>query len=186
MAWSTPRTYVAGELVTAAMLNSAVRDQFRAIGQWSPGDLKMSYVTHANATTTTLTEPQEGWFIANGAAYSSATYPLLHAAIGSPNPAVLPDYRGRVFVPPGTQGVTTFSRDDEGGEDEHTLTASEIPAHTHPFTAYQSGSVVQGDAGNANMEARQVNTAANTGGDNPHNNLQPYLVGGMVLIHRDW
>lgn len=40
MAWSTPRTWVAGEIVTAAIMNVHVRDQFNAIGSawtsWTP------------------------------------------------------------------------------------------------------------------------------------------------------
>jgi hypothetical protein len=39
MAWTTPRTWVSGELVTAAMMNAHVRDNMNALGEegtWTP------------------------------------------------------------------------------------------------------------------------------------------------------
>lgn len=35
MAWTFPRTWVAGESVTAALLNTHLRDNLRAISQWT-------------------------------------------------------------------------------------------------------------------------------------------------------
>lgn len=35
MTWTIPRTWVAGEIVTASMLNTHVRDNFNAIGTWT-------------------------------------------------------------------------------------------------------------------------------------------------------
>lgn len=51
MAWTTPRTWVAGETVTAALFNSHIRDNFNAIGAaWT------AYTpTITGVTTSTLT-----------------------------------------------------------------------------------------------------------------------------------
>lgn len=46
MTWTTPRTWVAGELVTADIMNSAIRDQFNVIGgAWSPYTLQWTAST---------------------------------------------------------------------------------------------------------------------------------------------
>lgn len=50
MAWTTPRTWVAGETVTAAIMNSHVRDNFNAVGDpWT------SYTPSWTASTTNPT-----------------------------------------------------------------------------------------------------------------------------------
>ena len=50
MAWTTPRTWVTGETVTAALLNTHVRDQFRETSPFTvttAGDI--SYADAANS-----------------------------------------------------------------------------------------------------------------------------------------
>lgn len=52
MAWTSPRTWVSGETVTAALLNTHVRDQFDAIGDpWN---------TYSPSWTATTTNPSIG------------------------------------------------------------------------------------------------------------------------------
>lgn len=90
----------------------------------------------------------------------------------------------------------TYTAGATGGEAEHTLTASEIPAHQHTaemcgITSKGSGASQQGDfyrtaywnrfqtTGNAVYDyygTGTLTTKANTGGDQPHNNMPPYLV----------
>lgn len=256
MAWVTPRTWTAGELVTADTLNAHVRNQFRQLGEAKPGDLKITYRTHANAITSTLTEMEEGWFICNGATYAPATYPQLHAALGSPGNPLLPDFRGRMFVAPGTQDGHAFARGAVGGEYDHTLSEAELPAHTHTpqnashshgltnashthtspahthsITDVQHGHTLSGAGliltdsgaygradGGSSLGAVSINNAysgitgtngasvtidagggsisvdagggslslAATGAGNAHATMSPFLVGGAVLILRDW
>jgi hypothetical protein len=83
---------------------------------------------------------------------------------------------GRVLVGVGTSDQE-FTADATGGESNHTLTTSEMPAHTHNWlsgTGFASGGgniYARNDAG-FNISA----LTDSTGGDDAHNNLQPYVV----------
>jgi hypothetical protein len=80
-------------------------------------------------------------------------------------------------------GQTEFDTAEEtGGAKTHTLTVSEIPAHTHNLGSKDS---TAGDGGAYNEEfiedpADTTNgpnvTSSSTGGGSAHNNLQPYIV----------
>jgi len=72
--------------------------------------------------------------------------------------------------------------EETGGAKTHTLTVSEIPAHTHNLGSKDS---TAGDGGAFNEEfiedpADTTNgpnvTSSSTGGGSAHNNLQPYIV----------
>jgi hypothetical protein len=53
MAWTAPRTWVAGETVTAALMNTHVRDNLKAIGDaWTSYTPGYSGITIGNATVT--------------------------------------------------------------------------------------------------------------------------------------
>lgn len=61
------------------------------------------------------------------------------------------------------------------GEEEHTLTSDEMPAHVHKQqTTNQSGSQTDGYAMTGNYNLLNTNTTTQTaGGSQPHNNVQP-------------
>lgn len=87
---------------------------------------------------------------------------------------------GRVPVGVDT-GQTEFDTVEEtGGAKAVTLTAAQIPAHTHP-AANGTDSLVQAGAGTpANVTTGgggygMAGTGANTGGGQAHSNLQPYI-----------
>lgn len=64
-----------------------------------------------------------------------------------------------------------------GGEKAHKLTVNEMPKHGHEL--YTGGSSLGGQTDNmpwgGNQQSQMANTLT-TGGDQPHNNLQPYQV----------
>ena len=95
----------------------------------------------------------------------------------------LPDLRGRSPMHEGA-GHTLGQK---WGEENHTLTAAEMPTHTH--TARGSSNAgnspvptnnLLGAANNVyrgpdNLTALHSGTVANTGGNQAHGNMQPYL-----------
>jgi len=99
----------------------------------------------------------------------------------------LPDFRGRTGIHQGNG----FTEGQRGGEEAHTLTMSEMPAHNHfmqgsldPNPALQANPVpnlygqltipIYGAA--TTLTTVLPSSVTNTGGSQPHNNLQPYSV----------
>lgn len=81
-------------------------------------------------------------------------------------------------VPVGVDvGQTEFDTVEEtGGEKTHTLTAGEIPAHTHSI--FRSGSFAAGGYGGfaqSNTASTEAQNTSSTGGGGAHNNLPPYI-----------
>ena len=137
----------------------------------------------------------KGWALCNGQLLpinqNQALFSLLGTMYGGDGQTnfALPNLQGRVPIHVGnghTQG-------EAGGESSHTLSVSELPAHTHTASAtsdahvaspenYQpvpSGAlfgVVNGAyTGATNLAALLPSTLGNVGGSQPHENMQPYL-----------
>ena len=67
---------------------------------------------------------------------------------------------------------------ETGGAKTHTLTVSELPAHTHTVTMSTSDS--DNDfLSEGNNTGTSTFTTSSTGGDQAHNNLQPYITAYM-------
>jgi microcystin-dependent protein len=90
-----------------------------------------------------------GWLLADGSEVSRATYPALFAAIGTTyggggngsKTFRLPDLRGRTAVGAGAgSGLTDRALGQSFGSENHTLTAAQLPGHTH------SGATSSGNA----------------------------------------
>ena len=71
---------------------------------------------------------------------------------------------------------------ETGGEEEHTLTIDEMPAHKHGLRGVNSGATSGPQYSNYPVDIDQdkkdnwnVSTMSNTGGGQAHNNLPPYL-----------
>ena len=138
--------------------------------------------------------PPKGWAFCNGQllplSQNTALFSLLGTTYGSNGKSnfALPDLQGRAPMHPG-QGSGLSLRDlgETGGSSIVSLLESEIPSHTHtskavgdiadantPFLmARSTGAAVYGTAGPNVLLA--ANALAPAGGDQPHNNLQPYL-----------
>jgi len=94
----------------------------------------------------------------------------------------LPDMRGRVAVGVGQQtGGTDFTLGLTGGEETHQLTVAELASHAHT----QENTLVVGTSAEPPLDASGPNPltayTGNTGGDTPHNNLQPYLALKFII-----
>ena len=108
----------------------------------------------------------------------------------------LPNLRGRA---PMHDGSTT-ALGQSGGEEDHTLSVNEIPAHTHGLQGTSNaadstdpdgdlyGMTAGGRRGVTPYVAANnlvdMAATANAGGGAAHNNMQPYLVIGFVIALR--
>jgi len=123
-------------------------------------------------------DPPNNCLPCDGGTYARVDYPelfgMLDAAfiVDSDN-FVTPDLRGRTVI--GAGGA--YNPADIGGEEEHTLTDSEMPAHTHTYAAeYLAARTGAVDLHNylVNDFGGTIDTSS-TGGGAAHNNMQPYL-----------
>lgn len=156
------------------------------------GDIKMSIRSDAHA----------GWLKCDGSAISRTTYSDLYAVIGENFGAGngsstfnLPDARGCVLgaigtgvVPvsptdPTTKPLTNRPLGEKVGDETHTLTVDEIPAHRHQYSGVAGQGNFSGGADNSADEAnRPTENTTYTGGDDAHNNMQPTLFIGNTFI----
>jgi microcystin-dependent protein len=162
-----------------------------------------------------------GWLLCDGSAVSRSTYADLFAAVGTAFGAGdgsstfnLPDLRGRAPLGAGTgSGLTARSLGASLGEEQHQLTAAEMPAHTHAAGTYAVGTdgahahtagsrtdanttgggtenVPVGSAGSAwstNTGGAHTHSfggaSASAGGGQGHNTLPPALVLNFIIKH---
>ncbi|MBX2928522.1 MAG: phage tail protein [Saprospiraceae bacterium] len=145
-----------------------------------------------------------GWATCDGQLLSIAQYQALFSLLGTTYGGngttnfALPDFRGRVMMHQGAgPGLTPRSMGERGGVETNTLSAGNLPAHSHPVAIPVS-------TGNANSEEPAGNVLAatnnnqyaaaptagvsyhpfstgNAGSSIPVNNVQPYLVVNVCI-----
>jgi len=132
--------------------------------------------------------PPKGWALCSGGILpinqNQALFALLGTSYGGNgvNTFALPDLRGRVPLHMGAGLIQGQSF----GQQAHTVTQSEMPAHTHPVMAStQNGSQANpgfpapfsDGYGPANtLTTLQPATITNVGGSQAHETRQPFLV----------
>jgi microcystin-dependent protein len=140
-----------------------------------------------------------GWAFCNGQIMSisqnTALFSLLGTTYGGNGKTTfgLPNLQGSAAMHPGQgQGLSLRDLGEVGGVESVTLLVSEIPAHSHAWSASNAqateqspvGQKVSGGVGgiqfyaDANNQLTQLAPQAlpPSGGGQPHNNMQPYLV----------
>lgn len=137
----------------------------------------------------------DGWLICNGSAVSRATYSDLFAIIGTTygvgdgsTTFNLPNLKGKVPVGLDNTDEDFYALGVEGGEKTHTLTTQEMPSHKHTLNFYQTGTGgnakgVPFNAINNTMVGGDGEGVSNTGGNQPHNILQPYIVLNYIISY---
>jgi microcystin-dependent protein len=141
----------------------------------------------------------KGWAFCDGQilplSQNTALFSLLGTTYGGDGKSnfALPNMQGNAPMHPGQgPGLSLHDLGETGGSDTVSLLESEIPSHSHTVQAFaalgtrliptgnsiarETGATTYVPAASANPT---VNMASNTitpaGGDQPHNNLQPYL-----------
>jgi microcystin-dependent protein len=138
----------------------------------------------------------KGWAFCNGQvlplSQNTALFSLLGTTYGGDGKSnfALPDMQGNAPMHPGQgPGLSLHDLGESGGSDTVTLLESEIPSHPHALNASYSDGIATQPTGQLFAQGVGVNIwstgTANTalaasaiapaGGDQPHNNLQPYL-----------
>ena len=142
----------------------------------------------------------KGWAWCDGQllplSQNTALFSLLGTTYGGDGKSnfALPDLQGRAPMHPGQgPGLSLHDLGETGGSETVSLLESEIPGHTHQQSVSSqlglenqvvAGGTPQlfamGDAINLygaanNLVAMSPNALTPAGGDQPHNNLQPYL-----------
>lgn len=144
-----------------------------------------------------------GWLVCDGSSLAIADYPNLFAAIGNVWGSVdsahfnIPDLRGRTLVGQGVAGSgTTFDLGTYGGEETHTLDIGEMPSHTHVDAGHQhtesgaaaaigaavTGVPVPSAIPTPSITGTGTASIQSTGGDGPHNNMEPFAVVNYAII----
>lgn len=136
-----------------------------------------------------------GWALCNGAILPITQFTALFSLLGTQYGGngqtnfALPDLRGRVAIYFGS----TYSQGELDGTENVTLTLAEMPSHNHQLLGYtQPGTAAIPDAallsnvggnktpahyaGDATTISLNPAAVQATGGNQSHNNMQPYLV----------
>ena len=139
--------------------------------------------------------PPKGWAFCSGQLLpinqNQALFSLLGTMYGGNGQTTfaLPDLRGRAPMHLGGG----FTQGESGGEEVHTVTSAEMPAHNHAVNATTSPGTVNVPTGNflANSNVSPYRTdsntalnqalVSNTGGSQPHENRQPFLVLNFII-----
>ena len=144
------------------------------------------------------TETPTGWLEAAGGFYEPEDYPDLYKAFGTTyggtaTAPLLPDARGRALVGVDPSQAEFDAIGKTGGAKTHTLTATEMPTHSHATTTDTSAKALSTTTSGAeafsatgtNNYRRTAklsdNVTGNAGSGTAHNNLQPYLVVRLLI-----
>lgn len=138
--------------------------------------------------------PPTGWAFCNGQllpiSQNTALFSLLGTTYGGDGKSTfaLPDLQGNVPMQPGQgQGLSLRDLGEMSGVESVTLLVSEIPFHTHTYSATEEAANENNPANNAPgtgvgqfatpgaLTQMAFQTLSLAGGGLPHNNMQPYL-----------
>ena len=144
----------------------------------------------------------KGWAFCDGQllplSQNTALFSLLGTTYGGDGKSnfALPDLQGRAPMHPGQgPGLSLHDLGETGGSETVSLLESEIPSHAHNLMATSSTGSKPNPIGNAparvtgatpyvaaaNFVNFSDNALAPAGGDQPHNNMQPYLTLNMCI-----
>lgn len=119
------------------------------------------------------------------------TYPIgsIYISVNNTNPSSLfggtwvEFAKGKTLVGVDTSQTEFNTVEKTGGSKTHKLSIDEMPNHAHPWNGYSAGNLYLGSGssvtyalfGNDTWSENKANGIQSVGGDQPHNNLQPYI-----------
>jgi microcystin-dependent protein len=160
----------------------APRQRFASVPYAMRADVPPGTIVAFGGTT-----PPAGWLLCNGTAKSSLAYPDLFGAIGyrwggSGGVFNIPDLRGRALIGSGQgNGLTDRTLAQNGGEETHTLTVAEMPNHNHTVESVPNYDSYNGWSQWNMWGNPETLQTSYTGGDQAHNNMQPYAVVHFII-----
>ena len=147
-----------------------------------------------------------GWALCNGQLLSisqnTALFSILGTTYGGDGKSTfgLPDLRGRVPMHPGAgTGLSARALGDMGGQETVTLTAAQMPVHTHAVTVAVDSLVATSDNPLGAVPARNASatpsygktvnatllqtavTVAPSGGGQPHPTMPPFACVNFII-----
>jgi microcystin-dependent protein len=150
-----------------------------------------------------------GWALCQGQSLSVSAYEALFSLIGTTyggdgvNNFNLPDLRSRVPVHQGSGGGGGYAIGEASGTESVTLTTAQLPTHNHGMASTgQAGSTnipgqtaIMADEGPAgtsqvflyqpfdgtNQQPLNPQSIALSGGNQPHDNIQPYQALNFII-----
>lgn len=162
-----------------------------AISDEAKAEIAAFITPTGTVTFSATTNMGDGWLLCNGQAVSRTTYAALFNAIGTRYGAGdgsttfnLPDMQGRSPIGAGTGSGLTFRdiNSPQVGEERHTQTIAEMPAHDHapePPLTEMFGRLSAGGGLNASVGAGasyRADFTEETGGGQPFNVVHPCTV----------
>lgn len=172
---------------TVDMVTDAAMTMFREITNEGLYAMVGAIIPYATASVPINT------LACDGTVHQKSDYPELYAVLDSAyivdaNSFRTPDLRGRAPIGSGQgAGLSNRAIGAVGGNETHTLGVNEMPSHTHLFTDYESLYVAPGEApasNNAGIGLPLGRAGDYVGGDQPHNNMQPFHALRYCIIAR--
>jgi len=141
-----------------------------------------------------------GWAFCNGqllpVSQNTALFSLIGTTYGGDgrSTTALPNMEGRAPMHPGRgPGLTSRRLGQRGGAEDITLTEAQMPQHNHSMQVsvedgdrrspgdghFGRGTAVYADP--ANLASMAPQSLPDTGGSQPHNNMQPYLTINFII-----
>lgn len=138
-----------------------------------------------------------GWMFCEGQllpiSENEVLFQLIGTTYGGDGQATfaLPDLRGRLPIHQGNGYILS----ETGGVEQVTLTAGQLPSHSHALNASSDVASLTDPAGNVSgqtgsfdqfqttpgAQAMDPQTISQIGGSQPHNNMQPYLCVSFII-----
>lgn len=174
-----------------AVGNTSLTGSLAVSGDVTKGGISMFVPTGSMSMFAGISAPA-GYVLCDGSSYSTTTYASLFSVIGytyggSGATFNVPDMRGRApkGVSSGVGGIADRALGVTGGEENHTMSIDEMPAHSHSFLSANSDTSNHGiniaGSYDVNTGGTHSDTTDSAGGGDAFNVLDPYLAVNYII-----